>query len=1050
MIANPIKTGHRHRRVFITTPVLAILATVSVLVAVPASASASAQTECEEQQKTNGNSTRFFPVPAEVAKRTLTSVVLAGQIRDVGCETKWSIAWSTSPSGPWSPFPGGSGTVPGVDPVVVAAPFETGELTGLEPETTYYDRGTAKNVLGVREEYGTFEAKLLRPSGVGVEPSSIGETTVRLEGSIEPAPFETHWRIEYSAGINGPWTLAGEGVISQAEAEALQTAVGAESTHPKAEINGLSPSNRYYARIVTSDEPEWPPSSGKKHHKEVTNGPRGFETHGRPVAEASGTPALRLGSLRVLGYVVPNGFDTHYHFDYGLTAAYGSQTPEEDAGSGGSQGNEASVAAADLPGLLAGKTYHYRIVAVSPAAGGTVRDGGDHTLTVPVPAGGSEAAACPNQVFRTGASAGLPACRAFEQVTPVDKEGAEEPFSSLEVGAVVGEDGDHAMLFAPFTKWGSGQSPYFFSRGGSGWSTTAGTPQPEAGVEHYEPELFSPDLTSFAFAAAFETSHAAQSPSIDLRAGAPGGPYASVASVPREQLGDLKQSGWVAASADFSKLIAMVEDHAVVPGHPSSTKSGADLYEYAGGGVRQVNVLTGGATIGVCGATMVIGHGEQITTDSTSSPHAVSGDGSRVFFYATPGVGCSGATHLFMRVNGGQPDAETVDIGPYNFLAANAAGSEILLEVQTGENDELLLYKTASATTELLVSLREPLTGGTPVLFDVSEDLSTIYIQSREALTPEAPPVSGNSFDNSLNLYRYDRATKTLRFVANALNTANFMVTPDGRYASWYGRVAGLPSASRDGVDAILYDSVQNLVECVSCASSFNPEPKIDVSRAYLGVDSVLPTRDGMPKLTLLSADGSRVFFDIPSALLPSDIDGELEPHGNNEELSPSSDIYEWRRNGLEGCTQVQGCLGLVTSGRGGGFVLLLGADPSGENVFFTTRESLLSQDNDTALDIYDARTGGGFPSPPARPVECEGDACSTPFAAPSDLTPSTSTFQGAGNVLGAALPVVKAKPKAKAKSRCKAKAKKKCKAKARKRASAKHARKAGNHRRGR
>jgi hypothetical protein len=59
--------------------------------------------------------------------------------------------------------------------------------------------------------------------------------------------------------------------------------------------------------------------------------------------------------------------------------------------------------------------------------------------------------------------------------------------------------------------------------------------------------------------------------------------------------------GWVAASADFSKLIAMVEDHTVVSGHPSSTKSGPDLYEYSGGGVRQVNVLAGGATIGVCG-----------------------------------------------------------------------------------------------------------------------------------------------------------------------------------------------------------------------------------------------------------------------------------------------------------------------------------------------------------------------------------------------------------------------------------------------------------------
>ena len=231
-----------------------------------------------------------------------------------------------------------------------------------------------------------------------------------------------------------------------------------------------------------------------------------------------------------------------------------------------------------------------------------------------------------------------------------------------------------------------------------------------------------------------------------------------------------------------------------------------------------------------------------------------------------------------------------------------------------------------------------------------------------------------------------------------AKDISNFTVTPDGRYAYWFGSVVGLPSASLDGEDAILYDSVQNIVECVSCASSFNPEPKLNVSRSYLGGDSVSTTRDGTPKLTLMSADGSRAFFDTPSALVSSDIDGELESKDNQEELSPSSDVYEWRRNGLEGCASVQGCLSLVSSGRGGGFVLLLGADPSGRNVFFTTRESLVPQDSDTSIDIYDARAGGGFPVPPPRPVECEGDACQSPLVAPVDTTPASFGFSGSGN----------------------------------------------------
>ena len=196
----------------------------------------------------------------------------------------------------------------------------------------------------------------MRPNGVGVEPSSIGETSVRLEGTLEPAPFETHWRIEYSSGSEGPWTFAGEGTVSQVEAEALQTPVGSEVVKPEVELTGLSGLSRYFARIVVDDDPEWPSGSGVKHFKEVVKVFGGFETHGPPVAEAFATSVLRVGSLRLLGDVVPNGFDTHYHFEYGLTAAYGLSTPVEDAGSGGAQGNEASVVGVDLPGLQAGQS----------------------------------------------------------------------------------------------------------------------------------------------------------------------------------------------------------------------------------------------------------------------------------------------------------------------------------------------------------------------------------------------------------------------------------------------------------------------------------------------------------------------------------------------------------------------------------------------------------------------------------------------------------------------------------------------------------------------
>jgi hypothetical protein len=78
------------------------------------------------------------------------------------------------------------------------------------------------------------------------------------------------------------------------------------------------------------------------------------------------------------GTVNPNGFDTHYYFQYGTSTSYGSTTGEVDAGSGTS----AVPASGTATSLSPGTTYHYRIVASNSA--GTAY-GGDQTLTTPGP-----------------------------------------------------------------------------------------------------------------------------------------------------------------------------------------------------------------------------------------------------------------------------------------------------------------------------------------------------------------------------------------------------------------------------------------------------------------------------------------------------------------------------------------------------------------------------------------------------------------------------------------------------------------------------------------
>jgi hypothetical protein len=711
--------------------------------------------------------------PAQAVKRTLTSVVLGGTIqglREPSCEAVWTIEWAKTPTGPWELFPGGSGPVTGAGGSF--ATFETGELTGLEPETTYYERATLKDDMGavVKEGHGEFATKPLGPIQVlPPDASSIGETSAHLRGGVAPSPFETHWRLEWSASKSaveeGKGTVAAEGTISQAEAEALQTATGAEPFHPEADLTGLSPDHEYYVQVVAEDEPEW---KGVPHHEEMTSGINQFETVGPPTGEAFGTYALRGETVRLLGYVVPHGFDTSYRFQYGRTASYGSETPLENVGSGGPSGIEASTAAADLPGLQAGGTYHYRIAMSSNAGGGTTVFGPDHTLTVPVGGEGGEmggtAGGCPNEALRTGLSAGLPACRAYEQVTPVDKEGAQEAFTKsnqlTEVGALVGEDGNHLMFEHLLVHWGSGQAPYFFSRGPAGWQMATGQAQPEAGADTYHPQLFNPDLTSFAFSAGW-VEQGIESADLEYKAGAPGGPYPKVASIPRPltQLGQSAPLGWVAASDDFSKLILASTDRTLA-GHPTGTASGADLYEYSSGELRWVNV-----GIGSCGARIVYGTAETAALASgssnamPSSRHAVSVDGSRVFFEAVPGSDCSQPSHLYMRVNG----AETSDLGPYRFRAADAHGSEVLVEVQSPETQQVLLYDTGSKSAMPLFTVHEHLSGEEQLELVISEDFSTIYLISRGQLTAEAPPETHSV--GGEKIYRYDLATKALRFI---------------------------------------------------------------------------------------------------------------------------------------------------------------------------------------------------------------------------------------------------------------------------------------------
>jgi subtilase family serine protease len=139
-----------------------------------------------------------------------------------------------------------------------------------------------------------------------------------------------------------------------------------------------------------------------------------------PSATTGAATSVGETSATLNGTVDPNGAATQYHFAYGTTTAYGSLSPAVDA-----SGNGTAVSA-DLTGLSAGTTYHYRLVATN-AVGEAV--GSDQTFTTL--AGGS---AGPNLTPATATTTTTPATSASAS-TSTGESGPPLPAPTLAVAS---------------------------------------------------------------------------------------------------------------------------------------------------------------------------------------------------------------------------------------------------------------------------------------------------------------------------------------------------------------------------------------------------------------------------------------------------------------------------------------------------------------------------------------------------------------------------------------------------------------------------------------
>jgi hypothetical protein len=105
---------------------------------------------------------------------------------------------------------------------------------------------------------------------------------------------------------------------------------------------------------------------------------------GSPTATTNAASSVTMTGASLNGSVNPHDSQTSYHFDYGLSTSYGSQTPASDVNIGSD--NIVHSASQTLTGLTPGTTYHFRIVATNAVS---TSDGADQTLTTPAEGAGS-------------------------------------------------------------------------------------------------------------------------------------------------------------------------------------------------------------------------------------------------------------------------------------------------------------------------------------------------------------------------------------------------------------------------------------------------------------------------------------------------------------------------------------------------------------------------------------------------------------------------------------------------------------------------------------
>ena len=357
----------------------------------------------------------------------------------------------------------------------------------------------------------------------------------------------------------------------------------------------------------------------------------------------------------------------------------------------------------------------------------------------------SAMAACPNAGLRIGESAGLPDCRAYEQVSPAEK-GGFAAYPSQATPAQVSRTGD-AIAYLSYQAFpGSKGNTALFAahvstRTASGWKTEEWTPGvPKASVlSNYSVGYqFSEDLSQAVLQVPLVPLTPEAAPNIyNLFLRHPDGTYSLVNSTrpamsAEEVCGTelltcfefVDVSAYAGASQDFSHVLfeSTAQLTSEAPGPFVE-----NLYESVGGKVKLVGILPDGlpAANSTAGAGSSAFYSDSSQSIDKRVEHSMSQDGTHVVFQAP--------------ADGGMPDP---------------AQSELVEVYDRGGGQETVEVSAPAPGATPAVATPEPAT-----FWAASEDGSRVFFTSAAELTTESNTGAANSGED---LYEYNIQTKHL------------------------------------------------------------------------------------------------------------------------------------------------------------------------------------------------------------------------------------------------------------------------------------------------